>query len=95
MDRIPLPPHIIAAQQRIQVNSQGEVTRDRLVVVHQKEIQPVMVTDPVAREYYSRQLGRMDLENSVGAQAGAMMLTALLILLLGIPSFIYVGVRFF
>lgn len=49
MDRIPLPPSIIARQQRITVEDNGEITRDRMMIIQQKELVPM--TDPIVRDF--------------------------------------------
>jgi hypothetical protein len=93
MDRIPLPAEVIARQQKITVAPNGEITRDRMVLVHQKEIVPMY--DPVVREWASSQLAQQRIDEATTKGAVQAMVVAVFLVFFGIPFGIFMSLVYF
>ena len=93
MDRISLPAHVIAAQQKLSVGVDGGITRDRLMVVHQQEIVPMIVQDPIVQEYMIGQIARQRNQDAINQVMGTIWFISAIVPLIIIPTIIYFGCR--
>lgn len=95
MERIPLPARVIAKQQRLTTDTEGNITRDRMVIVQQKELVPIVAYDPVVREWATSQLAKDKVNEAVAQGVAQAVIYGGIIMLIGIPSFIYIGLVYF
>ena len=95
MEKIPLPARILAKQQRLTVEADGNITRDRMVVIQQQEVLPVMVHDPVVREWASSQLAQQNIDAATARGVYQAMIISFFIIVFGTPAMIYLGLVYF